>query len=130
MNEVYEFLKACKTYFLATVEGDQPRVRAFGTIDVFEGKLYIQTGRKKSVSKQIHANPKIEICACEGNKWLRVEATAISEDNIEAERHMLATYPELGGMYQPGDGNNEVFRLENVTAIFSSFTEPPRTISF
>lgn len=130
MDEVYEFLKACKTYYLATVEGNQPRVRPFGTIDRFNGKLYIQTGRKKNVSKQIHADPRIELCAFDGKKWLRVAATAISEDNIEAERHLLAAYPELSCMYKPGDGNNEVFRLDNVTATFSSFTEQSKTVSF
>lgn len=130
MDEVYEFLKACKTYYLATVEGTKPRVRPFGTIDKYNGKLYIQTGRKKSVSQQMHANPKIEICAFDGGRWLRVSATAVSEDNIEADRHLLTAYPELSGMYQPGDGNNEVFRLDNVTATFSSFTEPPRVVTY
>lgn len=128
MNEVYEFLKACKTYYIATVEGDQPRVRAFGTIDLFEGKLYIQTGRKKNVSKQMHANPKIEICAFMDGKWLRIAAAAVSDDNIEAEKHLLAAYPELTGMYKAGDGNNEVFYLKNATATFSSFTDAPRVI--
>lgn len=130
MNEVYEFLRSCKTYFLATTDGDQPRVRPFGTIDKYSGHLYIQTGRKKSVSKQMHANPRIELCAFDGSRWLRLEATAVSEANLEAEKHMLAAYPELSGMYKAGDGNNEVFRLENVTATFASFTEPARVLRF
>lgn len=128
MDEVYGFLKACKTYYLATMDGDQPRVRPFGTIDKYNGRLYIQTGRKKDVSKQIHQNPKIEICAFDGGKWLRIAATAVWEDDIEAETHMLAVYPELGEMYQPGDGNTQVFSLNQVTATFSSFTEPPETV--
>lgn len=130
MNEVYEFLKECKTYYIATLDGDRPRVRPFGTVDLFDGKLYFQTGRKKDVSKQIHANPKIEICACMGGKWLRVAATAVPGDNIEAEKHLLAAYPELAGLYKPGDGNNEVFYLKDATATFSSFTEAPRTVRF
>ncbi len=130
MNEVYEFLKSCQTYYLATVEGDQPRVRPFGTIDLFEGKLYIQTGAKKDVSKQIHANGKVEICAFDGSKWLRLAATAVADDNIEAQRHMLDAYPSLKAMYQPGDGNTEVFYLKDATATFSSFTEAPKTIRF
>lgn len=130
MNEVYEFLKTCKTYYLATLEGDQPRVRPFGTVDIFDDKLYIQTGRKKNVSKQMHANPKIEICAFMNGKWLRLAATAVSDDNIEAERHMLAAYPELSRMYKPGDGNNEVFYLKDATATFSSFTEASKVIKF
>lgn len=130
MNEVYEFLKACKTYYLATVEGGQPRVRPFGTIDLYDGRLYIQTGRKKDVSKQMHDNPRIEICAFMNGRWLRVAATAVSDDNIEAEKHLLDAYPELSAMYKPGDGNNEVFFLKDATATFSSFTEQPKVISF
>ncbi len=123
-------MKACKTYYIATVDGDQPRVRPFGTVDIFEGKLYIQTGRKKNVSKQMHENPKIEICAIMGGKWLRVAATAVSDDNIEAEKHLLAAYPELAEMYKPGDGNNEVFYLKDAMATFSSFTDAPKVIKF
>ncbi|MDR3307474.1 MAG: pyridoxamine 5'-phosphate oxidase family protein, partial [Coriobacteriales bacterium] len=93
MQEVYEFLKKCETYYLATVDGDQPRVRAFGTIDLFEDKLYIQTGKVKDVSKQIGANPKIEICAFADGAWLRVQAVAVEDDRIEAQEHMLAGYP-------------------------------------
>mgnify|MGYP002799102685 FL=1 len=99
MNEVYEFLKKCGTYYLATVEGDQPRVRAFGTIDLFEGKLYIQTGKVKEVSKQMMANPKIEICAFDGNTWLRLAAKAVEDDRYEARKHMLEAYPSLQKMY-------------------------------
>ena len=90
MEKIYEFLKAAGTYYLATVEGDQPRVRPFGTIDLFEGRLYIQTGKVKDVSKQIHANPKIEICAFKDGVWLRVAAKAYADDRIKAQEHMLA----------------------------------------
>ena len=128
MNEVYEFLKKCGTYYLATVEGDQPRVRAFGTIDLFEGKLYIQTGKVKEVSKQMMANPKIEICAFDGNTWLRLAAKAVEDDRYEARKHMLEAYPSLQKMYQPDDGNTQVFALEDCKAVFSSFTEEPRTV--
>ena len=130
MEEVYEFLKKCGTYYLATVEGDQPRVRAFGTIDLFEGKLYIQTGKVKEVSKQMMANPKIEICAFDGNTWLRLAAKAVEDDRYEARKHMLEAYPSLQKMYQPDDGNTQVFALEDCKAVFSSFTEEPRTVEF
>ena len=130
MEEVYEFLKKCGTYYLATVEGDQPRVRAFGTIDLFEGKLYIQTGKVKEVSKQIMANPKIEICAFDGSRWFRLTARALEDDRYEARKHMLDAYPSLQKMYQPDDGNTQVFALEDCTAVFSSFTEEPRTVKF
>ncbi len=131
MNEVYEFLKKCGTYYLATLdEGGQPRVRPFGTIDIFDGALYIQTGRKKEVSAQIHREPKIELCAFDGERWLRVEANAAADDRTEAQQHMLDAYPALQGMYKVGDGNTEVFRLSDVTATFSSFTAPAKTVKF
>ncbi len=130
MDKIYQFLKDAGTYYLATVEGDQPRVRPFGTIDVFEGKLYIQTGKKKDVSRQIHDNPKIEICAFKDGVWLRVAAKAAADDRIEAQQHMLDAYPSLQGMYKAGDGNTEVFCLTDGVATFSSFTNPPETITF
>ena len=130
MNEVYEFLKSCGTYFLATVDGDQPRVRPFGTVDVFDGGLYIQTGKKKDVAKQMKSNPKVELCAFKAGKWIRVAATAVLDERIEAQEHMLDSYPSLKGMYQAGDGNTEVYRLEKVTATVSSFSEEPKTYTF
>ena len=130
MNRVYDFLKAAGTYYLATAEGDQPRVRPFGTIDLFEGKLYFQTGKIKDVSRQIHANPKIEICAFKDGAWLRVAASAYADDRIEAQEHMLESYPMLKGMYKAGDGNTEVFYLKDATATFSSFGGAPETVKF
>lgn len=130
MNEVYEFLKKCGTYYLATTEGDQPHVRPFGTIDLFEGKLYIQTGKVKPVSAQMHANPKVEISGMAEGKWIRVMAETVADDRIEAQEHMLAAYPSLQNMYKAGDGNTEVFYLKNVTAQICSFTEPVKEIKF
>lgn len=130
MQEVYEFLKKCKTYYLATVDGDQPRVRPFGTVDIFEGKLYIQTGKVKEVSKQLQKNPKAEICAYMDGKWLRVSGKLIRDDRIEAKKHLLDNYPKLLGRYSPYDDNTEVLYFEDATATFYSFTEEPRTIKF
>lgn len=130
MNEVYEFLKKCGTYYLATVEGDQPRVRPFGTIDIFEGKLYIQTGKVKDVSKQLQANPKAEICAFGEGKWLRVAGKLVRDDRIEAKKHMLDSFPSLQAMYSAEDDNTEVLYFEDATATFSSFTEAPKIIKF
>jgi uncharacterized pyridoxamine 5'-phosphate oxidase family protein len=130
MEEVYEFLKACGTYYLATVEGDQARVRPFGTVDLFEGKLYIQTGKSKDVSKQMAQNPKVELCAFDGKKWLRVAGTAVRDDRREAKAHMLDSYPHLRKMYSEDDDNTEVLYLKDATATFSSFTEAPRTVKF
>ena len=130
MNEVFEFLRSAGTYYLATVEGDQPRVRPFGTVDIFEGKLYIQTGKSKSVSKQIAANPKAELCAFKDGVWLRLSGELVRDDRIEAKAHMLDSYPQLKGMYSAEDDNTEVLYFKNATAVFASFTAPPRTVTF
>ncbi len=130
MERVEKFLKDAGTYYLATMDGDQPRVRPFGTIHNYEGRLYIQTGKSKDVSKQIHANPKVEICACTGPEWLRVSATLVEDDRREARQSMLDAYPSLQGMYSADDGNTEVFYLKDTTATFSSFTSAPETVKF
>jgi uncharacterized pyridoxamine 5'-phosphate oxidase family protein len=130
MQEVYEFLKAAGTYYLATAEGDQPRVRPFGTVDLFEDKLYIQTGKSKSVSRQIQANPKAELCAFKDGVWLRIACELVRDDRREPKAHMLEQYPELQAMYSPDDGNTEVLWLKNAEATFSSFTAPSRTVKF
>lgn len=130
MKEVYEFIKKCGTYYLATIEGDQARVRPFGTIDIFEDKLYIQTGKIKEVSKQIQKNPKVELCAFDGEAWLRVAGTLVRDDRIEPKTHMLDEYPELKSMYSPEDDNTEVLYFKDAEATFSSFTAEPRTVRF
>ena len=130
MKEVYDFLKACKVYYLATMEGDQPRVRPFGTVNVFEGKLYIQTGKVKKVSKQIHMNPKIEICAFAEGKWIRIQALALEDERIEARQSMLTAYPSLIGRYAVDDGNMEVFYLKDAVATIESFGGKPMKIQF
>ena len=130
MDRVVKFLKEAGTYYLATVDKDQPRVRPFGTAHVFEGKLYIQTGKVKEVSKQLHANPKAEICAFKDGAWLRVSGELIEDDRREARKSMLDAYPDLRGMYSEDDGNTEVFYFKNATAVFSSFTSEPETVQF
>jgi uncharacterized pyridoxamine 5'-phosphate oxidase family protein len=130
MQRVYDFLKKAKTYYLATDDKGQPRVRPFGAIDLFEGKLYIQTGRKKDCYRQMKENPKIEISAVLDGDWIRVTATAVENLAIEPEKHMLDAYPSLASMYQPGDGNTVVFSLENATATISSFTKEPVVIQW
>ncbi len=130
LEKIASFLKEVKTYYLATADGDQPRVRPFGTAHIFEDKLYIQTGKCKDVSKQIHANPNVEICAFDGNDWLRICGKLIEDDRVEARQSMLDDYPELQAMYKADDGNTEVFYFENATAVFSSFTHEPEVIEF
>lgn len=128
MQEVLKFLKDAGTYYLATVDGDQPRVRPFGTIEVFEGKLYIQTGKVKEVSKQIQKNPKVEICAFKDGVWVRIAGKLIRDDRIEAKKHMLDNYPSLQAMYKAEDDNTEVLYFEDAVATFSSFTDAPRVV--
>jgi uncharacterized pyridoxamine 5'-phosphate oxidase family protein len=137
MHAVYEFVKNCGTYYLATVEQtatgvQQPHVRPFGTITVFEGKLYIQTGKKKNVSKQMLVNPHVEICAYndKDHRWIRIEAEAIEDDRYEAKAHMLEQYPELKRMYDANDSNTQVLYLKNVTATIFSFNGEPTVIKF
>ena len=130
MQEVYEFLKKCNTYYLATAEGDQPRVRPFGTVNIFEGKLYIQTGKIKNVAKQIALSPKVEICACNGTEWIRVAATLVEDERLEAQQSLLDAYPSLEGRYKAGDGNNQVYYLKAAEAVFSSFAGALRTVKF
>ena len=128
MKRVYDFLKAADTYYLATVEGDQPRVRPFGTVNIYEGKLYIQTGKVKPVSKQIAANPKVEICAYKDGSWLRVAGELVEDDRVEARKAMLDAYPNLRSMYDENDGNTQVLYFKDSVATFSSFTAAPETV--
>ena len=130
IEKVTRFLKDAGTYYLATVEGDQPRVRPFGTAHIFEGKLYIQTGQKKEVSKQLKANPKAEICAFKGGKWIRVAGELIEDDRIEARISMLDAYPSLKKMYAADDGNTTVFYFQNAEAVITSFSQEPEVIHF
>lgn len=130
MERVCEFLKKAGTYYLATIEGDQPRVRPFGTAHIFEGKLYIQTGKVKPVSKQLSANPKAEICAFQDGAWLRVAGELIEDDRVEARKSMLDAYPNLRAMYDENDGNTQVFYFRHAVATFSSFTAPTETVEF
>ena len=130
MNEVYEFLKKCGTYYLATVEGDQPRVRPFGTVDLFEGKLYIQTGKVKNVSKQLAANPKAEICAFMNGQWLRVAGELVNDDRREPKAAMLEKMPSLKAMYSADDDNTQVLYFKDATATFASFGGAPETVTF
>ena len=128
MEEVLNFLRECGTYYLATVEWDQPRVRPFGTVNIFEWKLYIQTGKSKNVSRQIQANNKVEICWFNDWKWIRVSGELVRDERVEAKKSMLDRYPELRGMYDENDHNTEVLYFQNATATIYSFTDEPKEI--
>ena len=130
LEKVYQFLDEANTYYLATVEGDQPRVRAFGTALLYDGKLYIQTGKVKPVSKQIAVNPKVEICAFKDGKWLRIAGELVNDDDKAVKEAMLEKMPSLKAMYSADDDNMQMLYFKNAVATFSSFTEAPETISF
>ncbi len=128
MEEVFNFLKKCQVFYLATEEGEKPRVRPFGAINIFEGKLYIQTGKMKNVSKQMQINPNVEICGFVDGKWIRLEGKVVRDERREAKKSMLDANPELRGMYSEDDDNTEVLYFENAKATFCSFTESPRVV--
>lgn len=130
MEKVCEFLKSAGVYYLATADADQPRVRPFGTAHIFDGRLYIQTGKIKPVSRQILANPKVELCAFKDGRWLRVAGELAEDDRLEAKKSMLDAYPELRGMYDENDGNTQVFYFKHAVATFSSFTEAPEVVEW
>lgn len=130
MQEVYDFLKAAQTYYLATVEGDQPRVRPFATYLIFEDKFYIQTGKVKPVSKQLAVNPKIEICAFDGETWLRLAAETETDDRLEVKEYSLEQFPDLKAMYAADDDNIHLLRLKNATATFSTFAGVTKVVKF
>jgi uncharacterized pyridoxamine 5'-phosphate oxidase family protein len=130
MQEVHDFLKKAGTYYLATVDGNKPKVRPFGTAHIFDGKLYIQTGKKKPVSQQMKKNPNIEICAMSEGKWIRIQATAVEDDRVEAKQSMLDAYPNLKNMYSATDSNTQVLYLKDAVATIASFTSEPKEIKF
>ncbi len=130
MKRVYDFLKKAEVYYLATVEGDQPRVRPFGTVNEFEGKLYIQTGKVKPTSHQLADNPKAEICAFTDGAWIRVACELVEDDRFEAKKSMLDAYPNLRGMYDENDGNTQVFYMKNGTATFCAFGKETEVVVF
>ena len=130
MQQVYNFLKSCGTYYIATVEGDQPRVRPFGTINLFENKLYIQTGHIKPFAHQIESNPKVEICAFNGKEWIRVSGVLVEDPRIEAKKSMLDAFPQLRAMYDENDANTAVYYIKDGKATISSFTSKPMEIEF
>ena len=131
MKKVYDFLKEAETYYLATLDGDQPRVRPFGTVNIFENKLYIQTGKGKAVNNQIITNGKVELCAMKGDEWIRVSGTLVADDKVEAGEAMLDAYPNLRSMYTTGEnGNSVVYYFKDATAVIASFSHEPETIKF
>ena len=130
MERVCRFLKDAETYFIATVDGDKPKVRPFGTVHIYNGKLYIQTGKRKDFAKQLEKNPRVELCAFEDGEWLRLSGKLVCDDDREARVSMLEAYPSLKSMYDPDDGNTAVYYFKDAEAVFASFTKAPETVKF
>ena len=130
MNKAFDFLKTCGTFYLATVEGDQPRVRPWGALAEINGKVYTCTSNAKPIYKQLEANPKIELCGFADGKWIRVEATAVVDPAKESKEAMLEINPGLSRMYSVDDGVFEVFYLKDATAIITAFGAEPEVIKF
>ena len=130
MKEVRDFLKECGVYYLATMDNDYPRVRPFGTAEIFEDHLYIETGKKKDVFKQIEKNNKVEICACKGDRWVRLSGELVIDDRVEAKKDMLDKNPVLRNLYSEYDENTIVLYFKNAKAVFKSFSGEDRTIEF
>ena len=130
MRETYDFLKKCGVFYLATIDNDKPRVRPFGAVNIFEDKLYFQTGKVKNVSRQIAINPNVEICGFQDGKWIRLQGVLVTDDRKEAKISMLENNPELKAMYSADDDNTEVLYIKNAKATFSSFTEESKVIEF
>lgn len=132
MQQVRDFLHKTGFYFLATADGDQPEVRPFGTAEIIEGKLYIQTGHVKNVAKQIAANPKVAICAYDAanGEWLRIKATLVEDPRVEIKKAMLDANPGLRSMYNENDDNTAVYFLKDAKATISAFTHDTVEIDF
>lgn len=130
MEKALKFLKECGTFYLATVEDNQPRVRPFGAVCAFEGKLYIITNNQKPVFDQMQKNPKIEISGMAGGKWIRLAAEAMRDERREAKKAMLDENAGLRNMYNEDDGIVEVLYLKNAMATIASFTDAPETWTF
>ena len=130
MEEVQKFLKECGVYYLATIDGDKPRVRPFGTAEIFDNHLYIQTGKKKDVFKQIEKNNRVELCGFKDGRWIRVSGSLVLDDRVEAKKDMLDKNPSLRGMYNELDDNTAVLYFESGEAVISSFTDEPKVIKF
>ncbi len=130
MEEVKNFLKESGVYYLGTIDDNKPKVRPFGTIEIYDNHLYIQTSKRKDVFKQIEKNNNVEICAFNGEEWIRIETKLIRDERVEAKKDMLDNYPELRSMYDENDDNSEVLYMENATATIYSFTQEPRTYKF
>lgn len=130
MKETYDFLKECGVFYLATIDNNKPRVRPFGALNIFENKLYLQTGKVKNVSKQIEINPNVEISGMNNGKWIRLEGILVKDDRREAKESMLNNNPELKSMYSADDDNTEVLYFQNATATIYSFTEEPIKYEF
>lgn len=129
MKKTLEFLQESGTFYLATAEGDQPRVRPFGAVFEYEGKLYIATNNTKKCFKQMLENPKVEMCSMnKKGQWIRVTGEVANDDRREVKEFALQAVPSLKSMYSVDDGIFAVLYFTKGTATISSFTTKPETL--
>ena len=132
MQEVQSYLKECGAFFIATTDGNQPRVRPFGVSEIINGRLYIITGKVKDVYKQMDKNGKFEICALKksGSEWMRLSGTLVNDETLSVKEEFLKRNPGLKAMYKADDDNMAVLYITNATARFCSFSAPERKVNF
>ena len=132
MKEVQDYLKECGAFFIATTDGDQPRVRPFGVSEIINDRLYIMTGKVKDVYKQMAANGKFEICALKksGSEWMRLSGVLVNDETLSVKEEFLNRNESLKSMYKADDDNMAVLYIKDATARFFSFTAPERTVQF
>ena len=130
MKKALEFLQESGTFYLATTEGDQPRVRPFGAVFEYEGKLYTATNNTKNCFKQMLENPKVEICGMnKKGQWIRVSGEVANDDRREVREAALEAVPSIKSMYNADDGIFTVLYFTKGTATISSFTAEPEIFS-
>ncbi len=131
LQEIKDYLAECRVFYLATVDGDQPRVRPFGVSEIYNGRLYLMSGKSKEVFKQLVANPKFELSATKANgaEWIRVSGRLVNDDDVVMKQYLLDQNPELKQLYK-ADDNMAAMYITDGEARFFSFNEPERRVKF
>ena len=120
MSRIHELINQAGVFFLATEDGDQPKVRPLGAHIEWEGKEYFTVGDFKAVYRQMVANPKVEIAAFipASRTWIRYTGTAVFTENQAVVDKVLEELPHLKAVYNEETGNKMmIFSLEDATAL-------------
>lgn len=128
-KKVYEFLEDAKTFYLATMEGNQPRVRPYGAMLFFEGKNYIMAFGQTNATRQIAANQKAEICAFKG-RTLRIECKLVEDNRPEVGKALVDKMPVLKPVLGENGENGVMYYLKDATANFFKIMKLDETVKF